>query len=119
MAWSNLWRNRKRTILSVVSMVLGLVLFNTVFIFSQSLDVNKYIAGKLNSDFLVANSNYFSMQYYWKNAGIQDELLTGIEMQNGFEKGGRIYYARPYDGDMNRLEGFSSILFGIATKIIK
>ena len=107
MAWSNLWRNRKRTILSVVSMVLGLVLFNTVFIFSQSLDVNKYIAGKLNSDFLVANSNYFSMQYYWKNAGIQDELLTGIEMQNGFEKGGRIYYARPYDGDMNRLEGFS------------
>ena len=93
MAWSNLWRNRKRTILSVVSMVLGLVLFNTVFIFSQSLDVNKYIAGKLNSDFLVANSNYFSMQYYWKNAGIQDELLTGIEMQNGFEKGGRIYYA--------------------------
>ena len=51
MAWSNLWRNRKRTILSVVSMVLGLVLFNTVFIFSQSLDVNKYIAGKLNSDF--------------------------------------------------------------------
>ncbi len=25
-------------------------------------------------------------------------------MQNGFEKGGRIYYARPYDGDMHRLE---------------
>ena len=107
MAWSNLWRNRKRTILSVVSMVLGLVLFNTVFIFSQSLDVNKYIAGKLNSDFLVGNSNYFSMQYYWKDAGIQDELLMGLEMQNGFEAGGRIYYARPYDGDMNRLEGFS------------
>ena len=107
MAWSNLWRNRKRTILSVVSMVLGLVLFNTVFIFSQSLDVNKYIAGKLNSDFLVGNSNYFSMQYYWKDAGIQDELLMGLEMQNGFESGGRIYYARPYDGDMNRLEGFS------------
>ena len=57
--------------------------------------------------FFVADNNYFSVQYYWKESGTQDELLKALESQNGFEDGGRIYYVRSFDNDLNYLESFS------------
>ena len=44
MALANLGRNRKRTVLVIVSMTLSLVLFNTVFTLSGGFDIDKYIA---------------------------------------------------------------------------
>ena len=50
MALANLGRNRKRTVLVIVSMTLSLVLFNTVFTFSSGFDIDKYIAKFVNTD---------------------------------------------------------------------
>ena len=43
MALANLGRNRKRTVLVIVSMTLSLVLFNTVFTLSSGFDIDKYV----------------------------------------------------------------------------
>ena len=42
--WRNLGRNRRRTVLVLVSMTLSLVLFNTVFTLAAGFDIDKYIS---------------------------------------------------------------------------
>ena len=49
MALANLGRNRKRTVLVIVSMTLSLVLFNTVFTLSSGFDIDKYVEKFLNN----------------------------------------------------------------------
>ena len=59
MALANLGRNRKRTVLVIVSMTLSLVLFNTVFTLSSGFDIDKYIAKFMDTDFVISNAGFF------------------------------------------------------------
>ena len=60
MALSNLGRNKKRTILVIISMTLSLVLFNTVFTLASGFDVEKYVEKFVNKDFIISTADYFS-----------------------------------------------------------
>lgn len=94
MALSNLGRNRKRTALVLISLSLSLVLLNTAFTLSRSIDMDKYL-GKFNdTDFLIAHADYF--QYDFTGAGneVSPGYIAAVEAQPGFEAGGRLYGAR-------------------------
>ena len=62
-ALANLGRNRKRTILVIVSMTLSLVLFNTVFTLSSGFDIDKYVEKFLNKDFIISSADYFNYNF--------------------------------------------------------
>ncbi|MEK4454472.1 ABC transporter permease [Paenibacillus sp. FSL L8-0506] len=55
MAFSNLFRSKKKLILMLSSLSLSIILFSTIFTVISSLDVNKYLASFISGDFLVQN----------------------------------------------------------------
>src|SRR5699024_6082115 len=63
MAWANLGRNKKRTILVVLSLSLSVVLTNTVFTFTQSIDADKALNNTMDSDFRIGHLDLFNYMY--------------------------------------------------------
>jgi len=93
MALSNLGRNKKRTIISILSMTLGLILLNSVFTFANGFDINKYISRFVDTDFLIGHANYFNMnRFRFPEDELSENFISTVEKQDGFEAGGRIYY---------------------------
>lgn len=94
MAFSNLGRNKRRTVLSIVSMSLSLILLNTMFTLSQGFDMNKYLSRFVDTDFLIGNANYFNELKKFRTADDQlsESFINAVMEQPGFEEGGRLYY---------------------------
>lgn len=94
MALANLGRNRKRTVLVIVSMTLSLVLFNTVFTFSSGFDIDKYIAKFVNTDFVISTADYFQFRYETSSNDLSESFIETVMKSDCFEAGGRLYTAR-------------------------
>jgi len=91
MAFSNLGRNRKRTVLVILSLSLSIILTNTVFTLSQSVDVNKALKRFSDSDFLIGHADLFNSMYDGSDNALSESFISAVESQEGFEHGGRIY----------------------------
>lgn len=91
MAISNLGRNKKRTVLVVLSLSLSIVLANTVFTFSQSIDVSQALRKFNTSDFLIAHADLLNHQPKGPASALSTSFLKAVQRQPGFE-GGRALY---------------------------
>ncbi|AKL97320.1 ABC transport system permease protein [Clostridium aceticum] len=99
MALSNLGRNKKRTIIAIISMTLSLVLLNSVFTISSGFDMDKYISKFVDADFLIGHANYFNLNHFrFEEDELSESFISEVEKEEGFEEGGRIYY-NIYVGD--------------------
>ncbi len=99
MAFSNLGRNKKRTVLVLCSLSLAVVLLNSVFTVTHSFDMEQYLSKFVSSDFLIASAAYFKYEYNGSETEAQEQKLTesfiqACREQDGFQKGGRLYCAR-------------------------
>lgn len=59
MALANLGRNRKKTVLVVVSMALAVVLLNGLVLFVTGMDRETYLSHMICGDFIVSTTDYF------------------------------------------------------------
>jgi len=91
MAFSNLLRNKNRTIVTLVSLSLSLVLLNTVFTISKGFDIDKYLEKFVDTDFLIADAEYFNSNYRGVDESLSESMITAVESRNEFIKGGRLY----------------------------
>lgn len=91
MAAANLGRNKKRTILVVISMSLSLVIFNTVYTMSLGFDMDKFLSTFVETDFLVSHANMINYSYSGEDDTVTDSMISAIEAQNGFKEGGRFF----------------------------
>jgi putative ABC transport system permease protein len=91
MAFSNLGRNKKRTVLVIISLSLSLVLLNTVFTLSRGIDMDKYLSKFVDTDFLIAHAEYFQDKYEGPSNETTESFIRAVENQPGFENGGRLY----------------------------
>lgn len=91
MAFANLGRNKKRTVLVILSLSLSIVLTHTVFTLSQSVDVNKALEKFSDSDFLIGHADLFNHKYSGQDNALSESFITAVNGQNGFETGGRLY----------------------------
>jgi putative ABC transport system permease protein len=91
MALSNLGRNRKRTVLVILSLSLSIILANTVFTLSQSVDVNKALQKFNASDFLIGHADLFNHQYSGADSALSESFIAAVKARGGFEDGGRLY----------------------------
>ena len=107
LALANLERNLRRTILAILSMTCGLVLFMLITVFINSMNVDKYVSTQINSDFIIANKNYFNNTYITDAKGLEEDYIHAIENQKGYKNGGRIYFPRLFDKNRAIMEGFS------------
>ncbi len=99
MAFSNLGRNKKRTVLVLCSLSLAVVLLNSVFTVTHAFDMDRYLRKFVSSDFLIANAVYYQSLYTGSSEEtVQEEKLTEsfikvCEGLDGFQKGGRLYFS--------------------------
>lgn len=94
MALTNLGRSKKRTVLVFISMSLSLILLNTVFTLSQSIDLDKFLSKFVDTDFLIAHADYFQSDFRGSENQTSESFIQAVEAQPGFEEGGRLYGGR-------------------------
>lgn len=93
MAFANLGRNMKKTVLVVMSFSLSVVILYVVSALVKGFDADKFLENLVISDYEVADASYF--QYSWGvgNTGpsVSEELVSGINSHNGITNSGRVY----------------------------
>lgn len=96
MAWANLGRSKSKTVVSVISMSLAIVILDLTCVFTGGFDMDKYLRN-MTQDFILADASYFQVtSYTWgygnngKDAVLEEEVIAEIEQQDGVT-GGRVY----------------------------
>ena len=91
-ARANLGRNKKRTLLVIISLSLSLVLLNITFALSQSMDLDKYLASRFSdTDFLIAHADLFQQDFTGVDDATSESFIRAVQAQPGFEEGGLLY----------------------------
>lgn len=91
MAAANLRRNKRRTILVVISMSLSLVMFNTIYTMSIGFDMDKFLSTFVETDYLVSHASLANYGYVGDEDTVTENMISAIEAQNGFKEGGRFF----------------------------
>lgn len=82
MAWSNLFRVKKKAVLVILSIVLSISILTGVFIQISGFDKNKFLERMIGSDYLIGYANYFSYDYDGEN--LPQDLLDSIDQAHPF-----------------------------------
>lgn len=93
MAWANLGRSRGKTIVTIVSLALAVVLFQLVVTFVNGFDMDKYVSRSFASDFQIANAGYFQNGELGADWPLSEDVIAAIEEEGGVTSGGRTYGA--------------------------
>ena len=90
MAFANMERNKKKTVLVFVSIALSLVILNAVYLFVGGFDSEKWLDTEVYSDFLVGNVDYFKFQGAGNNP-LDIREIEEIKENITVEEGGFAY----------------------------
>ena len=93
MAVANLGRSRGKTVVTILSLALAVVLFQLVVTFVNGFDMDKYVSRSFASDFQIANAGYFQNGDLSEGWPLSEDVITAIEAQGGVTAGGRTYGA--------------------------
>lgn len=77
MAYANLGRNKRKTVLVVISLSLSVVLLNILVTFTGGFDMEKYLAKLTCADFIVSSTDYF--RYNQAESFITREQIGQLE----------------------------------------
>lgn len=94
MAWANLGRSRKKTVLVVISMTLAVILFQSTYAIANSFDMEKYLGPKIVSDFIVGDASYFQVSKDWGEPdlpSVPEEDIGRLKQGGQITESGRIY----------------------------
>lgn len=95
MAWANLWRNRKRTLMVICSLTLGLVLMSYFYAKNVSFDVEKYLMDLTVADYEIEDAtNNIAEGYNPESKTISNTMLKdimGLKESSAVEATGRLY----------------------------
>lgn len=90
MALSNISRNKKKTIVVIISISLSLILLNAVFTVTKGFDENKFLRHFVITDFTTANANYFNTSKGFNSADdvISENMIEAISNLEGIKNSG-------------------------------
>lgn len=91
MALYNIERNKKKTAIVIISISLSLILLNSVYTFTNSFDMDKYLSKNVVSDFMVGHANYFNYHFYSEGDVVSEELIKTVNNLDYIEDAGRVY----------------------------
>ena len=102
MAFSNLGRNKRRSVFIVLSMLLCIVLFNSIIVITQSMDEEKWISRSTKTDFTVYNSVAVNgvSPFQYREDGLPASVVELINQQQGVEKERILYRNTRDDSDV-------------------
>lgn len=93
MAWANLGRSRGKTIITVISLALAVVLMQMTYTFAIGFDMDKYLADKSAVDFIVGDASYFQTGagFTSTDESVPENVIADIDAEGGITESGRIY----------------------------
>ena len=91
MAFANLGRNKKKTVLVVTSLALSVTLFNVLCSFVGGFDTEKYMSRQTCADFIVSSTDYF--RYNYVDEYISEDTIAEIQENTSETIGGSGYEA--------------------------
>lgn len=93
MALANLGRSKRRTVFITVSMLLCIVLLNSVLVITQSIDEEKFISRSTKTDFTVYNSTSVNITnpFKYHKDGLPLSVSELITQQVGIKDGRYLY----------------------------
>ncbi len=93
MAWANLGRSRGKTVVTVISLTLAVVLATITYTFSTGFDMNKYLAYMADVDFILGDAAYFQTSGGFRTAdqAVPESIISGVSARSGVEESGRVY----------------------------
>ena len=93
MALANLGRSKSRTVLTVLSLSLAVVLLSGTYMFTQGFDMDKYLRSWVVTDFIFGDAGYFQTGTGYTSAdqGVTEDVIRAIDAQGGITESGRIW----------------------------
>lgn len=92
MAYNNFKSNKRKMMSVCTSISLCLILMTFVYMLYQSLDIDKYISKFTDTDFTLASTDYFKMNYSTDSEKVEQGLINTLNDKVGFADGGALYY---------------------------
>ncbi len=93
MAWANLGRSKSKTVITIISLTLAVVLTDLVYTFANGFDMEKYLSGQVVTDFVLGHADYFQTGAGFRSAdqALPEEIIAQAGAQGGITGGGRVY----------------------------
>ncbi len=95
MAWANLGRSRGKTVVTVISLTLAVVLATLTYTFSMGFDMNKYLTHKADVDFILGSAAYFRSTsgggFRSTDEEVSKSVISDVNARDGIEESGRVY----------------------------
>lgn len=92
MAWANLGRSKGKTVVTVLSLSLAVVLLTVTVNFAGGFDTDKYVSNFTASDFIVANAGKFQTSTLFSDEqALPQSAIDAINAQGGITDSGVVY----------------------------
>ena len=92
MAWANLGRSKGKTVVTVLSLSLAVVLLTVTVNFAGGFDMDKYVSNFTASDFIVANAGKFQTSTLFSTMqAVPQSVIDDIDAQGGITDSGVVY----------------------------
>lgn len=80
MAFSNIFRNRKKAFVVIISLSISMILLNCVYTVVTGFDMDKYLSRKVGSDFSIGDASFYRWIFEESNTNaVTEELCNEIE----------------------------------------
>jgi putative ABC transport system permease protein len=91
-----IFQKQKKTTITLASVSFGLILFNIVFTFTNSFDVNKSLKQYIHGDFVIASDTYLNITspYLTPAHKLTHETLEAVSKLDGVIRVAEIYFER-------------------------
>jgi putative ABC transport system permease protein len=92
MAISNIFRNKKKAFVVIISLSISLILLNSVYTMVSGFDMDKYLSRKVGTDFTIGDASYYRWIFEESNPNaVTEELCNEIERLEGVEGVYKLY----------------------------
>ncbi|MDR1851370.1 MAG: ABC transporter permease [Propionibacteriaceae bacterium] len=117
LASANLFRARSKTVVSLVSVCVGLVLFSVVFAVSGGIDAASTVKNQIISDYVVSSEEWFdTTQFYWEPTNVlTEDVADAVKALPAVEDAAGVYYKRE---DTSVLYGFDDGWLDVLEKAV-
>ena len=94
MGYANLFRNKKKTVITIVSVVLGMILVNVFYTFSKSFDVENMTQTYIYGEVMVADKSYvdFSSSYNEPTYTLKENDVKKMSSFEGVKNAAAVYF---------------------------
>ena len=80
MAFSNIFRSKKKAFVVIISLSVSMILLNCVYTMVAGFDMDKYLSRKVGSDFSIGDASFYRWRFDESNPGaVTEELCDEIE----------------------------------------